>query len=61
MPIDDRIGADYTLGVTHKPSIVDNVVFTLGATLLVPGSGMIDLMAESDDMYSFFSALTLVY
>jgi hypothetical protein len=55
------IGADYTIGVVYKPVIIDNLVFTFGTTLFVPGTGLTDLTTETSELYTTFGAATIVY
>jgi hypothetical protein len=62
LDVSEEIGSDITIGVVYKPLIVDNVILTVGASRFFTGSGLETLINENDpDLYTAFSAFTLVY
>jgi hypothetical protein len=62
LDVDEEIGSDITIGVVYKPLIVNNVVLTFGASRFFAGTGLETLINDNDpDLYTAFSAFTLVY
>ncbi len=41
-----EIGFDYSLGVTYRPLLINNIQFTAGAALLQPGKGFRDVFTD---------------
>jgi hypothetical protein len=54
------IGFDLSVGIEYRPLLNNNVIFTIGASALVPGQGFKDLYT-SETLYSMFVAMTLTY
>lgn len=60
-----HIGTDLSLGFEHRPLLNDNIIFLVGASSLIPGSGFKDLydplVGEVDTLFASFMQLTLTY
>ncbi|CAN5322331.1 hypothetical protein BH20ACI1_BH20ACI1_26370 [soil metagenome] len=41
-----EIGVDYSLGVTYRPLLINNIAFTVGGALLQPGRGFRDIFTD---------------
>ena len=54
------IGYDLSVGVMYRPLLNNNVIFTVGASVLLPGTGFKDIYT-SETLYSGFVAMTLTY
>lgn len=48
-PIHRRIGTDVSFGVEYRPLLSNNIIFTLGAAALFPGSGFRDIYDNTND------------
>jgi hypothetical protein len=59
--VGNTIGSDYTVGVTYKPLIIDNVQLTWGGSVFLQGNAMQALTQTDDTLYSTFLAATLIY
>ena len=59
--VGNSIGQDYTVGVTYKPLIVDNVQLTWGGSVFFQGNAMQALTQTDDTLYSTFLAAVLIY
>ena len=55
------LGFEANLGFVFKPLVIDNFTFTIGASALIPGEGMKDLMKSADTLYTLFTDVTLFY
>lgn len=54
------IGVDLSVGVQYRPLLNNNIIFTLGASALIPASGFKRLYS-SETLYSAFAAMTLTF
>ena len=43
-----EIGGDLSLGVIYRPFLINNVTFTFGGNLLIPGKGFKDIYTDTD-------------
>ncbi len=41
-----EIGLDYSLGVTYRPLLINNIAFTVGGAILQPGRGFRDIFTD---------------
>jgi hypothetical protein len=55
------LGFEFNSGLIFKPLIIDNVVFTVGGSVLKPGNAISDLSGDDSLLSTVFTALTLVY
>ena len=46
--IDRFIGVDLSMGFEYRPLLSNNVIFTLGVSMLIPGEGFKDLYSNLD-------------
>lgn len=54
------IGIDISAGLQYRPFNTNNVIFTVGGAVLLPGQGFKDLYTD-EALYSIFGAMTLTY
>jgi hypothetical protein len=54
------IGVDLSLGAQYRPLLTDNVIFTAGVGVLLPGDG-VKKIYRNDTLYSGFLAMTLTW
>ena len=59
--VGNTLGQDYTIGITYKPLIIDNVQLTWGGSVFDQGNAMEDLTLTDDLLYSTFLAAVLIY
>jgi hypothetical protein len=59
-PIRVPFGVDYSIGVKHRPFLNDNVIFTFGSSILVPGQGIRNIL-QGRSVYSLFTKLQLTF
>ena len=43
-----EIGGDLSLGVVYRPFLINNVTFTFGGNLFIPGKGFKDVYTDRD-------------
>jgi len=58
--IANYIGEDYALRLSYRPLLTNNIIINLAASLLRPGSGLLDI-GIIELLYSAAAAVTLVY
>lgn len=61
LSVGQHVGEDYTIGIVHKPFIIDNLILTFGGTVFQPGSALNTLTTGTDQLYTTFGAATIVY
>jgi hypothetical protein len=54
------IGTDYGLGVTYRPPLSENIVFTGGASALTPGDGFRDIFG-GHTLFSLFTSVRFTF
>jgi len=59
-PIRHAIGVDYGAGVTYRPPLSENIVFTGGTAMLTPGDGFRDIYGGKT-LFSLFGSVKLVF
>lgn len=64
--IDEEIGWDISAALIWRPLFIQNIVFRLSGAMLVPGPGLKDLFATSQDgddeiLYSILANGTLTF
>ena len=58
--IRSEIGLDLSVGFQYRPFLNNNVIFTAGGAVLIPGKGFRDLYS-SETLYSTFLSMTLTF
>jgi hypothetical protein len=59
--IDHSFGDEVNLVVQYRPLLTNNLILTLGGSLLWPDEGFTDTFDEASTLYQIFAGLTLTY
>lgn len=59
--IDSHFGDEFNLLVQYRPMLNNNVIFTGGASVFLPGDGFEEIFEGDGPLYQLFMALTLSY
>ena len=59
-PIRHSIGEDFGVGVTYRPPLTENIIFTAGAAALQPGGGFKDIYT-SRTLFSLFGSMKFTF
>jgi hypothetical protein len=55
-----NLGLDTSIGVRYRPLLIENMILNSGVAFFTPASGFRDIY-NSQELYSFFTSMTLTY
>ncbi len=59
--VDNEIGVEIFFGTLYRPLLTNNILISVGASVLFPGDGMQKLYQSDDTLYSVFLDVTITY
>jgi hypothetical protein len=59
--VSNYIGQEFDLSIQYRPWLNNNIIFTAGTSMFLPGRGFVDIYESSHPLFQLFTGVTLTY